>query len=60
MAGADDIEGIDAGLGDEAVEVSVDEGETGTCSPVAEEARLDIVRDDVTLYEGVVFEEDHG
>ena len=60
MTGADDIEGVDAGLGDEAVEVSVDEGETGTGSPVAEEAGLNILRDDVTLDEGIIAEEDHG
>ena len=60
MSGTDDIESVDAGLGDEAVKVSVDEGETGTGSPVAEEAGLNIVRDDVALDEGIILEEDHG
>ena len=60
MAGAYDVEGIDTGLGDEAVQVGVDKGEARAGTPVAEETGLDIVRGDISLDEGIVLQEDHG
>ena len=60
VAGTHDVESVDAGLGDEAVEVGVDKGEAGAGTPVAEETGLDIVRGDISLDEGVVLQEDHG
>ena len=59
VTGAYDVEGVDTSLGDEAVEVGVDQGKAGAGTPVAEETGLDIVRGDISLYKGVVLQEDH-
>ena len=59
MSGANDVEGVDVGLADETVDVSVYERETWTGSPVTEKSGLDVVGGDVTLNKGVVLEEDH-
>ena len=59
VARAYDVEGVDVGLADETVDVSVYERETWTGSPVTEKSGLDVVGGDVTLNKGVVLEEDH-
>lgn len=60
MSGTDNVEQINVVLDDEAVKVGVDENETRACSPVAEEAVLDIFVGDLAFDEDIVFEEDHG
>ena len=59
MTRANDVESIDVGLADETIDVSVDEGQTGAGSPVAEKSGLDIVRGDITFDKRIVLEEDH-
>ena len=59
MSGADDVEGVDACFADKTVDMGVDEGEAGACSPVAEKTRFDVVRGDIALDKSVVLEEDH-
>ena len=59
MSGTDNVESIDIGLADETIDVSVDKGEAGASSLVAEKTGLDVVRGNIPLNQGVVLEEDH-
>lgn len=59
VPGPDDVQHVRARAAHEAVRVRVDERETGAGAPVAQQARLDVVRRERALEEDVVLEEDH-
>ena len=58
VAGTDDVHHVEVALGDDAIEVGVDEVEAGGGAPVAEQARLDVVEGQRAIEERIVFEVD--
>ena len=47
-------------LCDKTVEVGVDEGKTGACTPVAKEPGFDIVKSNLAFIKNVILKENHG
>jgi len=59
MTWSDAVDHIKVMLSNSEIEMGVDECQPWTCSPVAEEAWLDIIKGQISFDKAIVSEEDH-